>query len=102
MIRAGMRKLIAALLVMSVPLADAAGSLRQSKYTPGVATAMAGVKETACTDEEYERYKSTICGLMEACECGSSAVCKLDWCVEYIASWQEPFGACFMKGCPPP
>merc|ERR1719293_408423 len=63
------------------------------------AVAMAGVEGTACTTDDWERYKLIVCSVEETCNCANTR-CDLDWCAEYVHGWKKEFGACSQKSCP--
>eukprot|EP00438_Fugacium_kawagutii_P006992 Skav233389 [mRNA] locus=scaffold1038:189713:193544:+ [translate_table: standard] len=58
----------------------------------------AGLGE-ACGDAEYERFKTIVCELREACGC-KGVLCEQEWCNSYMSKWKKEFGACTAKGCP--
>ena len=61
--------------------------------------APAGVVGEACGDAEYERFKTIVCDLREACGC-KGVLCEQEWCNGYMSKWKKEFGACTVKGCP--
>jgi len=82
---------------------DAASSgllLKQRQPAGGAnaAAAMAGIEGEACDEEEYDRYKTIVCGVMSECKC-SGIVCELEWCADFVHKWKGEFGACLLKGC---
>mmetsp|Transcript_102625 Transcript_102625/g.162130 ORF Transcript_102625/g.162130 Transcript_102625/m.162130 type:complete len:98 (+) Transcript_102625:71-364(+) len=79
-----------------------ASSLRRASSidsNEGPAVAMATKEGTACTDDEYERYKTIVCKIEKACGC-ADINCKLEWCADYVHQQKMDFGACNLKGCP--
>mmetsp|Transcript_68536 Transcript_68536/g.107878 ORF Transcript_68536/g.107878 Transcript_68536/m.107878 type:complete len:92 (+) Transcript_68536:62-337(+) len=61
--------------------------------------APAGVVGEACGEAEYERFKTIVCDLREACGC-KGVLCEQEWCNGYMTKWKKEFGACTAKGCP--
>lgn len=61
--------------------------------------APAGVVGEACGEAEYERFKTIVCDLREACGC-KGVLCEQEWCNGYMSKWKKEFGACTAKGCP--
>mmetsp|Transcript_118188 Transcript_118188/g.339062 ORF Transcript_118188/g.339062 Transcript_118188/m.339062 type:complete len:101 (-) Transcript_118188:63-365(-) len=97
-----MSPLTSALALVLALAASADGSaLRSRGQQPGTATAMAGIEGQACGQEEHQRYMTIVCQVEHACGC-SGTVCELDWCSTYVHEWKKDFGACVLKGCPPP
>ena len=50
---------------------------------------------TACTPGDYERFTIIVCG-------ETLQKCTYEWCATYTTTWKRKFGACVLKGCPPP
>merc|ERR1740130_1132151 len=91
----GLRLMLLVLAVFT-PMASAAqGGLRKGEASP---TAMAGLEGEACGAEEYARYKTIVCTVVDACSC-ADAQCALTWCSDYVHDWKKEFGACLLKGC---
>jgi hypothetical protein len=65
---------------------------RKSESTPS------GLEGEACGAEEYARYKTIVCTVVDACNCADSQ-CSLTWCADYVHEWKMEFGACSLKGC---
>jgi len=87
---------VISMLVLSGQAAHA--SLRHQATGPETATAMAGLEGEACPKAEYDRFKTIVCTVEEACGCADT-VCKLEWCSDYVHDWRKKFGACLLKGC---
>merc|ERR1719284_706402 len=73
--------------------ADASLTLRSR----GIVT-KGGLEGVACTDDEYQRYRTIVCKIEKTCGCADTR-CELDWCSEYVHNWKKEFGACNLKGC---
>merc|ERR1719356_533536 len=82
-------------LAAFVPSAEA-GGLRTSNKGP--TTGMAGLEGNACPESEWRRYKTIVCGVQEACDCGELE-CALTWCADWVHDWKKEFGACILQGC---
>merc|ERR1719476_1317401 len=82
-----------------VPKGVEAHGLLQKQLQSSEPTAMSSLEGQACSDDEYKRYKTLVCGMIETCGCGA-AECKLDWCLhEWVHKLKLEFGACSLKGC---
>mmetsp|Transcript_99910 Transcript_99910/g.215541 ORF Transcript_99910/g.215541 Transcript_99910/m.215541 type:complete len:95 (-) Transcript_99910:50-334(-) len=85
-------------VMLLVAMFSGAGALRTASQGPVVATAMAGVEGTACSDDEHARFKTIVCEMQETCGC-AGITCELEWCAEYTHKWKKEFGACLLRGC---
>merc|ERR1719408_265560 len=85
-------------LALTTPSAVEGRALRSFQRVSGIVT-KGGLEGVACTDDEYERFKTIVCKVEKACGCAET-VCELEWCATYVHNWKKEFGACLLKGCP--